>query len=649
MSRKFGIVIWALVMGGLNAPAQEVRPFALTDISGHFELRLRSEQESRMRQESATSWESEELQIREGLRLDLDGYVYHPRFVKFQVGGLFEGVQDQISESGVDTERNSFPLSGDFNLTFLEQHKDTLTLYGSRKELDVHQAFARTFPLQSNSFGASLSIRNWESVPVEVSYSHNSQQGSGAGSDINQTDDTFAIRTRYHIGERSEGDAEYSITRTEDLAFLRLFEFQQITLNNTTYLDNDRKIRLTGFVRVFDQSGDTNLTTFSARETLDWRHTDRLQTRYYVIYDDTETGGQKVQVWDTGASLTHRLYESLQTNAGAYVRFEEASFGTSTTYGGTLTEDYTKKLGDWGQLGLAARGSTEIIETQRTQTTATVKGETHVLTRGEPVTLGHSGIDTTSIVVTDERGVRIYSLARDYTIVPISDPPQILPLALGNIPDGATVKVNYRYNLSGSGTVLTKGGEFDARLRVGQWLSVYGRYGRTEQSQVEGIPATRLESLQQYAVGGVVTWRWVTVGAEYEDRESVFSPSTSLSEWVSVSGTLWRRVQAQISASHRESTFGELTGRTLETLDVNAMLSAQITDRSQVTMEAEYRQQTWDFTNSSNNLEGYGVRMGYSWRYRKVAVEANARLSKVEQRGQQEEQNRFDLVVRRDF
>ncbi|NIA12676.1 MAG: hypothetical protein GWP08_01255 [Nitrospiraceae bacterium] len=635
-----------ILLGQAVCAAQEVRAFGLTDVGGYLELRYRDEQDERRRAAEASVWETHLREYRERLRIDTESYFYHPRFAKLQLGLLFEIFQE-MDGAGAHGRDRDLLIGGDVRLTLLDQHPYTLALYGSRQETDVNQSFARGYLLQTESLGASFHFRKGP-LPFDVSYDRRSMQGFGDGSDIDEVRDDLFVRARYTVGTRSDGNLEYHYTKIDERRFARTFETNRLSADNITVFGAAEQLRLLSNLRFHEQVGYSTTTTFSARESLTWRHNDNLYSQYHVAYDQTDLDTQSVESWNAGASLSHQLYDSLHSQAEVYGRLQEANFGKTTTYGGAWSENYTKRLGEWGRLGILVRVFAEVTEREPIALVAAVADEAHTLNIGLPVQLGHLDIDVSTILVTDDRGVRPYTQAMDYQIAVRGDVVEITSLALGDIPDGATVLVDYRYQLASASQVLTSGGEAGVRLGLQNWLSVYSRYSRSTQELMSGAVDTRLEDLERITAGSTVTWRWFNLNVEYEDRQSVFSPATTLSESLSLNWRPWRGWHAQVAASHRDTEFGEGRGQ-LNTVDVHGMLVANVTRRAQLTVEADWRQQRWDEFHRANDLDAYGVQVRGKWRYRKLSVEGRARVSMVDQRGQKEDRSRIELTIRREF
>ncbi len=640
------ILLLLLLIHAHQATAQEVRPFAVTGYSGYTQLMLRGIQESQGSRQFSTT--SETLQFREGVRLDMNGYIYLPQLARLHLGGLIEYVEYLRSGSQEEGGPGSrLPWTGDFGVSILEDHPVRLDLHGNRTQTDVDQPFARDYLLDSTSIGGTLSLRKGP-LPTELSVSRNTARGSGVGADINETTDDVLLRSDYQFNQRSSGSIEYHLTDTTEQWLNKNFLTQQLSLNNATLFGASDNIRLNSNLRLYEQKSTLDLLTLSLYERMDWHHSDRLSSYYHLLFDMLGGASQSSDRIEVGAGLHHKLFNSLDTNVEAYLRREDADYGTITTYGASDTENYTKELGDWGRLGLSLRGFGEMVDNSISKSTGTAEREAHNVNLGTLVELNHREVLPETIRVTDVRGIRVYQISMDYTLVTIGDVVRILPNASGHIPDNSTILVDYSYKLPGNGEVLTAGILSDSRLYLGKWLTLYGRLERSRQDQVTGVSLTRLESLFRQVIGTMVNWRWFTVGAEYENRESVYSPSETMSEWVSVDLPHWHQWQAQVSATYRDSTLGD-TGRAFSALDLHLLLANQITQRSRLSVEGDYRIQTWDKADSVNDLDGLGVRVNYGWRYQKLSVDLIARLSKMTQHGRDEDRNRVEIRVRREF
>ena len=105
-----------------TTPDRGVRPLQLTDYSGYLEFKNRSREEDQKSKVGAGDTNNKETIFQESLRLDLDGYIYHPNFLEFTAGGLFGLKQSEFDQVFGNREEHSadqgpiyeFDLDGHF-------------------------------------------------------------------------------------------------------------------------------------------------------------------------------------------------------------------------------------------------------------------------------------------------------------------------------------------------------------------------------------------------------------------------------------------------------------------------------------------------------------------------------------------------------
>jgi hypothetical protein len=637
-------VPWLVLAGAV--PAQEVKPIAVTDISGHVELGMEGDIQERERPNS--SWDSEKEEFHESVRLDIEGYMYHPRLLTFEIGSLVDYMQDQFSGDGSEDSGNTgLQIDGNWHIDLLREHPYSLSIRGQRGEQNVSQPFGRNYKSENESNGVSLRVSKGL-LPFQVSFDRSSVKGSGTGSDINETTDEFQARTHYNLWDRSSGHIQYIKTQTDTKAFNRKLDRQQFLLNDTTLLNTEGTLRLNGSAQINDQSGLSDSTQFSAQESLSWRHSDTLDSRYQIAYNRADVGSQSTRIWNLGTSMSHRLYESLHTYGELHGTHENAAFGKTATSGGSLRETYAKRLGRWGSLGLAVQGSIEDVDRQPQQDTAFVFDETHFVQTGIPFELRNPDVEQITISVTDDRGVILYRPFVDYLVNTRGIYTEIQPLLTGSIPDSSTVLVDYEYDLRSRGKIRTTGGLLSANLELGEWLSLYARNHVSNQRLLTGTDDSRLDDLNRKTIGGSLAWQWLATGAEYEHKDSVFSGAESMREWATLTVSPAIGWQVQLAGRYGETRFID-TAQRLTNMSGYAMLRGRINRFSELDLSGDYQIQRWDRANDTNDSDAYGVEMAYVWRYRKLIFQANGRTSRIDQNQQNDTRYEFELSLRREF
>ncbi len=656
----------ALLLATCPAHAQRYRyrrePFAplrLTRIWGRVELGVRGERERRARPNQGTSWYSEELEFDELVRLDLNGYSYHPRFLRFHVG-----LETQALERPINRGSDVFLVGGgtrlffggDWRFTFLERHPYNLSLFGNSSERDVERSFARTFRERSLVYGATSHIRKGP-IPLTLSYQRWSRKRRDPALTITEEGDDALVRGRYDIGPRSRGSLEYRY-RTDDITERGLeLTRHEVLATNTTALAGNRRRRFYGSVRLYQQ--ENNRTTpaaagplFRTREAfvfgnLNWQHTRNVSTFYHSDLQFTDTGGQSATVWNGSASISHQLYESLTSTAEIYSSIEDGDFGFTGFYGGRLTETYVKKLGSWGRLSVNLAAFGELRDRNPKAEVGQVFDEAITLSNA-PVALSKPDVVADSIVVTDLSGGIVYEEGTDYVVLVTGRITQIQRLATGAIADGETVLVDYQFEVVPESNVLASGLNQNTSISIGDFFTIYFRSTNNGQQLLAGTPEVRLESYDGYAVGARSTWWWTTTTVEYETVRSSFVNYHSIYDTFTIAMPSSFRLRGHAGVSYRFQDFTD-SGETVERITGIWGAMARFWDLGVATLDGEYQRERWTGRTTDNDLDGFGIHARVTYPYRDLEFELDGRVSRITQRGEDEDRDRLVLRVRRRF
>ncbi len=627
---------------------QQVRPFSLTDErDGLIEFLVRQKKDRRSNNLVA-AWDAQELEFIERIGWGSGGYVYHPYFVSLRFFALLELHQDHYSGFSWDRRRDNKVLpQGRFDLTLLETHPYTFTFFGNRQETEIDRAFARSFPLMTETLGGSFNYKKGP-LPFRMIIRHNRRRGYDAGSDISDRTEEIRAESQYAISDRSRGTllGEW-IDIWEDVQARRLVRMGFST-NNVSWFGADRRRQLTSNFRTSRQESlaDTSSTSFS--EAFGWRHTDSFSTNYRFRLDRNEIEAQTVNTVEGRAAVNHQLYESLTSRLDGFLINQDATQGTSKRFGGTLTESYSKGLTDWARLGLSLGLTSETLSRDRTQELAQVADEPHTLVDEQPAQLDNLDIEPASVIATDDRGAQVYFENEDYVLIVRGAIIEIVRLALGNIPDGGLVLVSYQYRLQPSSRVATHGGTGEARIALGNWLSLRTGLNRLNQSQEAGNPGVRLEALKRTYSDLRATWRWISAGVSYDNRESRISPQRSLAEHVTLSATSGRGWRYLFSARHQFSRYPDDNVH-VRSVGFFGSLAMPLGFRGRLECEGQWRRDRWRGQPGFNDLDDRGVKVSLEWRLVDLILSGGGRLSRILRGPQIDDTSRLFVSIRREF
>jgi hypothetical protein len=638
---RCGFVLLLVLAVACPAQAQQKEPFTITAVDGFVELGVRSRQETRSSRGVEVPY-SDELKFEERLHLDLAGYVYLPRFLRYRISGDLQLLQETVQGG------NDVLTGGKWSLSFFEEHPYSLELYRDDRQTQVEQPFFRSFEEDTSLYGATLRIRPGP-VPTEISYTHRTSERSGSASDLEEIADEFAVRARYDVGEASRTKLEYFRTEEENRG--RDISRQRLLVSNRTFLDARKRKRFVGNFQFRQQDDDwrERLAT-SAAGHLVWEHTNRLSTEYSAQFQRSETDVQESNDLDLGASLRHLLYESLSSTVAAHARMQDASFGRTERFGLNVTEEYTKRLSDWGRLNINFSPYGELVRNRPTQTTAEVLDELRIMPDTLPVELRQRRIDETTIVVTDSSGSTLYLEGIDYLVFVSGDVTELTRLATGSIVADEQVLVDYTYRLTGPSDLVTRGFKLDTSVAIRDWLVLFSQLRFSEEELRSGDPDRELESRDREVLGASMSRGWMSSRVEFERDHSNFRSFTGVSQWVSFSVPKQTWWHASFVTSGRFRSYDD-DGESVMRVASVLRFGADVGLRGQLRAALDYQFEEWggDEGNGFRDLEGFGFLVEVDWQFRSMEISLGGSLSRIERNGEEENVDRLFLRVRRNF
>ncbi|MFQ5697001.1 MAG: hypothetical protein ACE5IL_01800 [Myxococcota bacterium] len=645
----FGLLVALTLVAG-TAFAQQIRLARVTEVSGYTELGLRAEKDRRDRNSKGSALRSSELRLDQLLHLDLDGYLYHPRFVRFHGSGELHFFQTPVSGgSSVLRSVDRELASGSWILTFLEEHPYGLNVFGNVSDQDVDASFTPTFLLHNELFGATFHFRRGP-LPFQVTYDQRSRAGTGPTSVIDEVGTDFSVRSDYRIGESSQGGLEYRRSVDDIRQQDQIIDRSSFSVDNVTYLDPERRRRLRGNLRFFQQVDVSRLTRLSALGGLDWRHSKRLTSRLNLDLEQTRIAGQRTTNWNLEAGARHQLYESLASDLAIYARLQDATFGSDNSFGGTLSEQYTKRLGGWGRVNLSLIPFGQLEQIRSSQDTAQVVDEGQVLQDAVPAVLKQPDVLPGSIVVTDAAGLIVFQESLDYAVQIRGSQTEILRLAGGAIANLDTVLVDYEHRLPSAQDVLLSGVNGQLRVSLPLGIALFGTLLDQNQRKLSGDLTSKLESRNRLSSGIELNRTWMSARVEAERETSTFASFRALSQTLSLfteSGSAWR---GRVSGTHRQLRYTDSDQRISRTLAA-ATLRRQFLTSGRLELAIDYERTRWSggVNPEFNDVDGLGVKASLEWSFRRITVTVTGNLKRLERLQQRERQNRILLRVRRDF
>ncbi len=430
-------------------------------------------------------------ELRPVLDVRTRGWVYHPAFMRYKLG--FQPALSWHEESGniaTGSDLNPFLPAYFADFTFLPVKPYTLHLYGKRYDDVVTSAFAAQTETTTESYGGDLYLK-YRVLPTTFSYSRTRIDQTGFF-DSGEDRDDFRITTRHQKG-RSDTQA-YTIYSDSDRVSNGIptrVKTSNSEIRNFFDFTGKRQIMLNSFLTYrWSQQNDLDTSGLRWLEQLNWRHRKNFWSNYRLGCNRQTSGDFDRRTIFANAGLEHLLYENLTTRLNGGGEWSDFTGGGEDVYNADLDFQYRRPI-PWGWLNLHA-GWTDTATFRRGggRVPVQVVDEPHVLSTGVVTFLDHNNVDAGSVVVTNVAGSVVYVENIDYTVTHVDYSVQISRTIVGDIADGQTVLVSYRYLSDSDFNDNIFGQTYGIDFLLWSSLRLYYSYSRARQQILSGTVLT---------------------------------------------------------------------------------------------------------------------------------------------------------------
>lgn len=526
-----------VTQGATGAPLVEPKAFDVSLSDANATLEFEDESQDTVIDDTTQKQDTQTLSPSVGGVLE--GSIYHPNFLYFngsaQIGREFEQ-RDTVTDGISVSQDNDYDLRRyDATMTLLREKPYSCSLFGSKNELRYDYDFFTRTTVDNSRYGVEAGYRT-EPVPVIVSFV-DTREDTEEETVMDRHEDTVTVSADNRRNRPESTSLHYTFTQ---------FDYEQAgevvqegTRNNVNLTDTQvfatgrpKELRSSLYFNSVD-SLEPLSRTLTYTEQYNVTHTDNLDSQYSYEYSDLTSGDAGTRTQDATASLSHQLYESLQSVGELEGQTYDSSgddTGLQTTkVEGGLSETYTKQLPAMSTLTLGASGKYAQENQESQGSDLSVIGERHTLGGTDVVLLDQPVADVSSIVVTDSGGTIRYVEGLDYRVTAHGSTVEIARLVGGSIQDGAVVLVDYRATSQPTQSFATVTEGYNVRLDLfNNFLAIYGRSSRCNSSGAETLT---LEDVDQTIVGISAHEHWWEIGAENLDYVSTVSDYEELSSF----------------------------------------------------------------------------------------------------------------------
>lgn len=603
-----------------------------------------------------------------GLGMTWNNYVYHPYLMTYSA--LFEPAYalQESGPSGQMSQSDMWLVDGNVTANLLGSKPYATSVFYSRSHSQQHDNFFNTATVDTDGWGVNSGYLEGP-VPVTVSFTQTHSDSTSLYQDATTDQTLFNLHAwnergkedrtdlTYQYGEFNQGTTINQQTTpsggTTGTTYNNQNNYNHVALTDIEYFT---KSTLRSFALYNDTGGQNSSSSsqFNGSLNLNVVNTPQLQTYYdYALSHNSTSQSDSTQNSGT-AGLTHQLYESLTSGLSVNGSTEQSSSSGSTSdynqVGIGASENYVKRLGDWGSLNLSDNASYTFNDQQTTGEQQEIVNESHVVPPSRVVILNQPN-DIAIGSVTDSTGTKQLIPGADYTVNESVNPWQIVISVINsaNIQPGNGILVTYTAasNPSGNYEVFAN----QARVTLTFWhnhADVFASYNFTDNRS--SSTNFLFDNEQQLQVGADFNWLRFSVHGDYTDNHTSYydsqqynlSESYALAEFARTSVS-FNMNQIWGTYHYNTSTNNQTQSATFYTfmLHCNTRLQANCTWNTEVGYQDQHG------LNVDQQL--FAARTFLNWSRGKLAVHAGYEHEMQDFNTQSSLQNYVFVRVRRDF
>jgi hypothetical protein len=611
---------------------------------------------------------NEDWGFEERVGLSLDGSVVDPGIMSYTGEVSFALTQDRFKERSrflnVTDRDHGTLLEYDLRANLLTGRIISGSVYGLRREDRINRRFQPTLDEDRTGFGTSWYFAH-DRLPMELTYDYLETDRTGnrdAFDNEHFTESTLHYGVEWLITDRHQLrlDFEHAETKQEYQGLDVPFDTTRdlFTIEDEITFGSSGQHALRTLVHWQEESGDFARDFFEIGPQLTLQHTKDLQTLYKYQFNQERYEGLDIETHRADWQLVHQLYRNLTTTVDVFGLYEDVNEDVDTTqYGASVDWQYNRK-NPLGRLytNLALAYDTEHLKGN--DGPRLVLDESAQFRDPLPVLLRNRNVILSSIVVTDATNRRIFLPGVDYWVVQTRDVTRLTRVWTGRIANGATVLIDYRYEVPGRGQLDTMRVDFGVEQRFmgleGGWKCLNGLtpYYRFAQRHQEDDYSSRFVSFtadrtDHHRFGARYEQSKYTLGAEFEVFDDTIEPYDAFH----LDG-LWHIVttpEHSVDASSRLSRFffeGGFDDRNVNMLDVELDHRWRLDETVSTFERLTYR---WEDDSVDGITQGWDATAGVEYTVGDLTAQVSVEYDRLDLPDSTEDDVGVWLRIRRDI
>ena len=661
-SSFFLILIMTSCLQKINA--EEIRAFAFTGYDGFIELRYLNDDQSSKQTAPVKRSESREA-FQEEIFILTHSYIYHPKFLKMDIGGGPVFVQNNISVvatdlSGVETIKSNDFSDTLFNYTarldFLSGKDYPFTLYYERSNPLVSPSLDEQFLQKNTKYGLNATWR----TPIIYTFQTSTYESKGSGFNlivdekIRQTNlrgyrsfglDGYAqLLYQYNETDSRSGSLSLPITPSNRTSESANFDMRYKFGSNNQY-------EFIGLLSQLKQNPEPNLTESRINPELRWKHSKTLKSFYRINYVKSEQQSNTTVTTRYIAGIADQKKTGFSQQYDLHLNNIKTDSTDDKVYGAFTRLGYIYPF-KGGGFNISGNFSYDNRDQVATKSTIPVFNERHVLNGTTAVDLNNFFLlepVSTNVKVFNLSRSQQYVLDSDYRLITIGSVTQVQRLAGGNIIDGEEIVVDYEYTSGGTFQSTVFDQDYQVSVNFFKYYNTFYRYRKIDNSLEEGVPTNSLNSSTTRSYGGGVNFpvsNWFSLAADtlYEEHDEEIASYDRRSTKASVQFSL--PLATTLDFSRRQTTIDQKTSA--EDVDLTRN-SIRLRMRPWLRASFTYTYSEEKDTGGTISRELKEHTLEFEWRFRRVRIRLDGRIVEENQGEFARDRESIHLSMRRDF
>jgi hypothetical protein len=491
---------------------------------------------------------------------------------EYCAGGGPVFVQQQAEAGSEKGSRTDTLFNIQSRLNFLDIKNYPVSVYYDKSHPTITRGSTTRFIVPSERYGVSGALRSLFANSTSLNFNayKHSAKGSGEGFSVDDEVEqavftaytsyrqTDSIQFKYDRWDQASatGSPGRPINRSDEKR-----RISEVRLEN--FFGEEKQISifqsLSKLRRDITTEQASTLEDYRYRGSMKWKHDEKTNSSIRLGYKDSQRSSALSKSRNAGYSISRILGYGVSVGGGAnYATSKNVGFERRDTgLQGRVHYRYETIV---GPLSLSASMRKASVDQESVVSDIEVFDEAIALAGTTPTDLANEFIVEGSVTVRNITNTQNYIEGIDYRLFTTGSVTSIQRLIGGDIADGETVLVDYRYATSGTAKYDTTDLGASANIALGRYLNAHMRYDTSDTDVLSGELTNRINNRDRFEAGVNVRNRpiegWAVTGSyRYIDQQDDLAPFTSNVISASLAKRLWGRISVSVSAGYVQSDY----------------------------------------------------------------------------------------------